>query len=372
MSSPIAADPTPADAPKDTILSIQVMRGIAAVAVAIYHTHLILAQPQYGGIEIFGTLAAPGWLGVNFFFVLSGFIILHAHSKDIGRPERLPLYLWKRFTRVYPIYWVLLTVFIAAAMLGLGNSQFERSFLNLLSSYLLVELTPSFSLPLQVAWTLVCEIRFYALFALLILNRRLGLIAFGLWIAGIAAANIWSDPQPLGIFHVWNVYFLCGMATYALYQFVPARFGLPLLAAGLFGLFSCVATGLVAERIAETGRGELLALALPFSLILLGGALAQRHKRWRPARILLLIGEASYSIYLVHSAAITLAAILARKFLAGALPAPLLFVAIAIFSVIVGGLVHMLIERPVLRAMRWKSSRHSPSGSRLHTAAAEQ
>ncbi len=47
-----------------------------------------------------------GHAGVDFFFVLSGFIIMHAHTADIGKPERLYRYLWRRATRIYPIYWI--------------------------------------------------------------------------------------------------------------------------------------------------------------------------------------------------------------------------------------------------------------------------
>ncbi|NBQ54213.1 MAG: acyltransferase, partial [Proteobacteria bacterium] len=52
--------------------------------------------------------------GVDFFFVLSGFIILHAHMDDIGRPARLGRYLWRRAVRVYPIYWICLTLSVGA------------------------------------------------------------------------------------------------------------------------------------------------------------------------------------------------------------------------------------------------------------------
>jgi peptidoglycan/LPS O-acetylase OafA/YrhL len=49
------------------------MRGLAAVAVAVFHAHVILARPEYGGFTILPGLATKGWLGVNFFFELSGF-----------------------------------------------------------------------------------------------------------------------------------------------------------------------------------------------------------------------------------------------------------------------------------------------------------
>jgi exopolysaccharide production protein ExoZ len=43
---------------KQRYLSIQVLRGVSAVAVAFYHTHLILAQPEYGGFSAFSEVAS--------------------------------------------------------------------------------------------------------------------------------------------------------------------------------------------------------------------------------------------------------------------------------------------------------------------------
>ncbi len=66
-------------------------------------------------------LFAFGHAGVDFFFVLSGFIILHVHAGDIGRPVRLGHYLQRRFTRVYPFYWV---VFLLALLaMGLRHAS---------------------------------------------------------------------------------------------------------------------------------------------------------------------------------------------------------------------------------------------------------
>ncbi len=69
--------------------SIQAMRGLAAMSVAAHHTSLIMAESKYGGVSAFEAVTSKGWIGVNFFFVLSGFIIFLAHSKDINRPARL-------------------------------------------------------------------------------------------------------------------------------------------------------------------------------------------------------------------------------------------------------------------------------------------
>ena len=57
-------------------------------------------------------------------FVLSGFIVLHAHAPDVGRPAALGRYLWRRFARVYPVYWLYLGVYLALLALA-GHYRFE-------------------------------------------------------------------------------------------------------------------------------------------------------------------------------------------------------------------------------------------------------
>jgi len=60
-------------------------------------------------------VAQFGHAGVDFFFVLSGFIIFFVHGKDIGKPSRLPHYVWRRFIRIYPVYWAVTLISIVLA-----------------------------------------------------------------------------------------------------------------------------------------------------------------------------------------------------------------------------------------------------------------
>src|ERR1700690_1319738 len=88
------------------LLSIQAARGVASLAVIFYHAGGGVALPQYVGFIPLGGFFNFGHAGVDFFFVLSGFIIYFVHHRDIGHPASLPRYTWRRLTRVLPIYWV--------------------------------------------------------------------------------------------------------------------------------------------------------------------------------------------------------------------------------------------------------------------------
>jgi peptidoglycan/LPS O-acetylase OafA/YrhL len=90
--------------------TLQAGRGVAAIAVLLYHLNLELVA-RFGGASVSGL--EVGWAGVDFFFVLSGFIIWHVHAGDIGQDGRLGRYLWNRFTRLYPVYWAVLAVALA-------------------------------------------------------------------------------------------------------------------------------------------------------------------------------------------------------------------------------------------------------------------
>src|SRR4051812_16613211 len=87
-----------------TIHTLQAYRGLAALLVVFSHAQNIYAK--YGPSPGWPVLFQFGSAGVQFFFVLSGFIMLWVHAADIGRPAAAGKYFHKRFIRIYPIYWV--------------------------------------------------------------------------------------------------------------------------------------------------------------------------------------------------------------------------------------------------------------------------
>lgn len=347
--------------PSRVIESVQVMRGLAAFAVVLYHVNLILALPQYGGRDILPGLSSRGWLGVNFFFVLSGFIIMVAHHDDIGQPRAVGRYLWRRFSRLYPIYWICLTVYLLAAYVGIGYPTFGWQPLNILSAYVLIQLTDDFSLPLRVAWTLFYEVTFYTAFAVLILNRIAGVALFCGWMVAIAIASLQGYVN-MGPLHMWNASFVVGMAVFFLSRRIDPRWGRALLLAGLAGLAVVFAMGLGAKlRATQADPVAVLLLAIPFGLILLGAVLAEQRFDWRAPRWLLLMGAASYSIYLVHSPVISVVAQLHHRLARSVeLPDVVIFTLATVVSTGAGIAAHLLIEKPLLSSMhrlgRWMAS----------------
>jgi exopolysaccharide production protein ExoZ len=342
----------------ETLWSIQVMRGFAAVAVVAYHTSWILGQARYGGITAFSSVADYGWIGVNFFFVLSGFVITLAHKKDIGS-RRLAHYIWRRFSRVYPVYWVFLFLFMGAALAGFGPVNFSTDPDNLLKAATLIKWGAFPTLPLKVAWTLISEVFFYAMFALLIASRRLGTIAFILWFFAILYNSIILNEHDLGWASMWNINFFLGGAACFILPRINVRLGIPVLLSGISLLAVLLAEGLVeiAPNLQQEFPFLLFLLGLPFSLVLLGGALAERHHAVRFPKWLLILGEASFAIYLAHSAVISAMGQLSHHFIPGRLPQPVLWLIVFLTAIALGTLAHFIIERPLLRWVRTFSNK---------------
>ncbi len=163
--------------------SLQAGRAIAAVVVVLFHIGGTIASEKYFGISMFSIPFSFGNAGVEFFFVLSGFIIFTAHRKDLFKAHKFFDYLRKRIIRIYPTYWIvfLTTFLLAIASPGLRNAVPHDLFI-IAKSLLLIPQDPAViggtgAPVIIVAWTLQYEICFYLFFALMILSRWVSMIA---------------------------------------------------------------------------------------------------------------------------------------------------------------------------------------------------
>lgn len=338
--------------------SIQGMRGVAAILVLLFHCGVIMAQPHYGGLRPSFYSMTIGWTGVNFFFVLSGFIILHAHSKDIGQPERISVYLWKRFSRVYPIYWIILTAFVTASFAGLGHAEFSTSTENFLTAYTLFQFEKLPTLPLKVAWTLLYEIQFYAIFAFAIVSRKLGVAVMAVWLSVVVASAFTFHPPEGGFPNIWSANFFLGAAAYYGVSKLPRQLdkiaGAVSLALGtLMGLMLIVKESVPSSPdLAQNRPISFLLIGISFMLILAGGVLLERASGFRLPKVFSKLGDASYSIYLVHSAAISVLSQIFHKLHIMQGSPGILFVVLALFATAGGLATHYVIEKPLMHAFR--------------------
>ena len=150
----------------DTLAGIQMLRAIASIAVVIYHA----LDQSYGAKHHFPVtwMMMPGAAGVDIFFVISGLIMFHV-TFGAGKSPISPVeFLKRRVLRIYPLYWILLLPFFAARAAGfLHNSPLTNT--QVLTSFLLLPDTKRLMFP---AWTLVYEMYFYAVFAVMLEQGR--------------------------------------------------------------------------------------------------------------------------------------------------------------------------------------------------------
>jgi exopolysaccharide production protein ExoZ len=161
----------------ERIRSIEIGRGLAAVAVALMHAGTGMAPEQYSGQVGFGSFFDIGRYGVDFFFVLSGYIIVKVSG--LGKPgaKAVRTFCIKRVFRIIPAYWAIL-----AFSLIINIFQRDRVVISLewlVSQMMLLDN----NLFVSAAWTLQFELVFYLLCAFSIWNLRLGFYLLLMWLA---------------------------------------------------------------------------------------------------------------------------------------------------------------------------------------------
>ncbi|MBT8155924.1 acyltransferase [Epibacterium ulvae] len=332
---------------------LQCGRAIAALMVAIFHANLFLLPSKFYDGQGAGAVFNFGYAGVEFFFVLSGFIMMYVHDKDFGQPARTVLFLKKRIIRIYPIYWVILTglilLYFAAPGSGPENARDTQS---IMASYLLLPL-PAEEPILRVAWTLQHEMLFYLIFSVLLLNIRLGMALCALWITGCLFALLTGGLQAFPfdmVFKSHNLLFVFGIIAA---KILPKVTRDTAVLCFWIGSASFLGQGML-ETLAGLALPKdwiPLGYGLSATLVILGLARAELPApRW-----LAYLGDASYSIYLVHMPTMTIAAVALRK--AGVhevLPPLAMLALITCLVTLVGVVVHAYVEKPLMNAFKPK------------------
>jgi exopolysaccharide production protein ExoZ len=328
--------------------SLQVGRGLAALMVVFYHCEGLFSLAKYWHLTRY--YFHFGSSGVDFFFVLSGIVILHAHRSDIGKPSRLRTYLWKRFRRIYPIYWIILLMLLPLyfALPGMGNG-FERKASAIFNSFLLIPITGAETI-IPVAWTLYHEIMFYAVFSFLLTKRFLGIVLLMLWMLASVAALLLSPSNQLLLVYISPLHLLFGIGLLvALTVGHVSRRGLTFAIVGAFGFVICCMYN-------DFNRAPNFYLPLFFGTFtaigMLGLMLLERSHKLRFPKFLLLLGEASYSLYLVHYAVLSATAKMIYPLWARhPVPMAIPFTAMILLALFAGIGVHLFVEQPLLRRL---------------------
>ena len=341
---------------------VQALRFAAATAVVVTHavdlagTRLELETALTQGILAGGTLENFGAVGVDVFFVISGFIIATTTRGQAG-VSAAGAFLWRRFRRVAPIYWLLsLPILVGMARGGTLSPEVAAATF-LFWPFSGLEMTfPA----LGPGWTLCFEMLFYAGFGLAMMGgRKVGWGLVGAYAAMLAVGLVVAAP----VLRFWGapiiLEFLLGVGIAWVWRSAPRRLGV--WAVGLamlgFGLGLVFGYGGVDDVRALNdpwnGLRRAAVWGLPSALLVFGVVRMERTDRapGRLSRAAAFMGDASYSIYLVHVLVIRA---LGRLFESGmvALPGDAVVGLTVVASLAAGAVVHVWIERPMLKPMR--------------------
>ncbi|MBI1384684.1 MAG: acyltransferase family protein [Rhizobiales bacterium] len=326
-----------------TLTTLQAGRAIAALAVVVFHAALGTAAFVAPLPATLDAVARLGELGVDFFFVLSGFVITHAsRMRQRTVPEGIR-FLEGRLIRIFAPYLPIGLAMVAIYTLAPGLSGAPRDWGWLSSLFLLPTASPP---ALSVAWTLQHELIFYVLFAFLFFSGRL--VAGCLVWAGLIVASWYAgaaEAIPARFFlGAINLEFLFGVAA-ALWVANGARRLPPalyvLIGAAILTLWWWLGAGLEVRVV----------FGLAVAFIMVGATSAELAGRLGAPSVLILLGNASYAIYLLHNPIVSVTSRLCAKvpILDGWLVA--MTVAIAV-SVAAGLVYHLAIEKPLMALLR--------------------
>jgi exopolysaccharide production protein ExoZ len=340
------------------ITSIRYLRGIAAMLVVVQH--LAFKGRQYSGDPL--GFFHVGHVGVDIFFIISGFIMCHTCAGGRAAEAGPVDFLKRRAARIFPLYWLLT---LAALLVYFWNPNLvnsESGDTRVVASFLLLPTDGHYLV--ANGWTLAYEFYFYLIFACGMFFRGNSgrwfsaallalLVVLGPWVGSLGQyARFLTDPM--------LVEFIYGMGLYFVYR---SRFRLPGWAAVLC---VCLAVGLLIHMNSHELTGiRCLDLGVPAVLICAGLVSLESELQTRRVKALEMLGDSSYSLYLVHPFVLSIVSLLFKK--SGLLEhgnAALFIASLAAGSVSGGWICFYFVETPLSKLVKGLMA----SPKRLHSA----
>lgn len=346
---------------KKTLVLIQLLRGIASVLVVLLH--VTVNYKENTGYTYLWNIFNFGGSGVDIFFVLSGFIITYTNRQYLAKPSATGTFLKRRFVRIFPIYWIIAGFFLLMqlALPAFYNTHFDTGVGNLFNTFLLL---PGHSMVNGVSWSLTNELFFYLLFtvALLIPGKKnslylmigyfLSLLVVSVAFPQIAVGNPYKDL----LFFPMNLEFFLGVIIVFIVDRVPVKWVNPLLAGGITLFVAGAAihnkgVGMVSPDF--TGAFiRVWLFGIPSFLIILAVVKKELTSSVKMHPVFLHLGDASYSIYLLHLPVVAAFFKIAASLQTSNNTVLFLLSCVLLVAVCVAGiLIYRFIEKPLIKKL---------------------
>lgn len=335
--------------------AIDVLRGLAALAVMLFHSLNVIGSPAshpvlHPILSAIRHATGFGYLGVSVFFAISGWCIAQRVRSAWVKREPTGRFLLERALRIFPVYWCALLVAIGLRVAASFFNQHSLSQtvpagpLATIGDILLIQPylgTPAF---LLVSWSLVYELGYYLVAGAALSARQRGVSTVWLMAAGFGLA-VWSyfphTARALVILHYWPDFF-AGMVAWQASR-LTGRSKWILASLGLVALAAL-------SRPGWTEPHRVTAIATAILMLVF----ARSTLRDTPiSRAALGLGAMSYSLYLIHICAISPWNNLAQHYVS---PGSLGFVGLWLIGLALGlamgWALHRYCEAPIERWRR--------------------
>jgi peptidoglycan/LPS O-acetylase OafA/YrhL len=206
------------------IYQIDLFRFIAALMVVLYH-YLFVSQSIKGLTNVrfneVGTFFKYGYLGVDLFFIISGFVIMLS-----VKHRSLKKFMISRFLRLYPIYWMCILITFLVTLF-LGSPKFQSSFQELLVNTTMFQGVFGVKSIDGVYWSLLVELKFYMLIAIYLIVNNFKKISLNyllfLWLLITVLHLFFREAfvfKVLNYFFVleWSSYFIAGIVFFQIFK----------------------------------------------------------------------------------------------------------------------------------------------------------
>ncbi|WP_338332990.1 acyltransferase [Acetobacter sp. LMG 32666] len=186
---------------KHPINSIQMLRGIAALAVVLCHSRNYLVGDAFNAAD---HILFNGAMGVDLFFIISGFIMVISTYQYRGTFLDVVDFLIKRVSRVLPPYVIATFIYILCSA-GLSYFTQPHAISGLFRAFVFLPETymPYFNTPLPVGWTLNFEMYFYLIFSISLLFGKFRFLA----LCSFIFVTVCYIPKKLGAFTLNPLHF---------------------------------------------------------------------------------------------------------------------------------------------------------------------
>lgn len=281
---------------KERLAAIDALRGLAALSVVLYHFLgfiPLMSIPVGAAGDILVAVTRYGHLGVEVFFVLSGYVIAMTAARYSFSPGVGARFVLRRLVRIVPPYWAVVGLTSATFLAGQGAGYFRNTTVTAeqVGAHLIYAQNLLGYMPLDDAyWTLCLEVQFYLVFAVSMV--ALARCPANVWVSWFAALTIGSmavdfaNAVPRDWFPRLWYQFGMGVLAYHARQERFARWplALVLLVLAVLGAY-------------RRSDSDFVVLAVAIILMLIG---RDHWVRMECPVILVKLGGISYSLYLIH------------------------------------------------------------------------